>query len=1207
MSCQDCNDCNQSPVYPVNIPIPGASGSSAYVYIAFATTVALVGTPGSNATGGFLNNQPGPNSAFLAIRTVTTPVVGSPTSAFFNGYWVPLQGVSLSGINLKDDGVAVAGGPFNTVNFQGSGLTGVTVTDNGGSQATVDIVTPSLIKISYSALDALRIANTLIVGASYWIYDAGDAEGSNGGVYKEECSATYYTNPNFAHNAGIIVRAISTSQFANEAIYLARVPGRQTAATVFKKGNSYVVGAEVVSYNQVFTCINNITANVEPADDPTNWSYKFKDSNQYYITEAQLCIYQFTSQSPYGTVKARWDSRGNILRNTNPASTSNEFMKKVFRGGYDNSFNNVINFSDDSTRRPLADTSRSPLFNAQQVNYNNLYSFANNTIDTQLPPNKDATADVVSYGTRFIDVYIDNTGEFTGNNLNNAVISNISDSVRFIGNTVRNSIFYNTNFSICRQNIFDNNTVIGDLSYRTEITSTYGSYAYLLENNFTNVTTEAIVNNLGSKTWDVINNTNTGVINLGGGGTEINFIVPTYAVVGDKLKITSNTINPAINNILYTVTAIVNSSTVRIAQTLPIGIGNITATFYSASIKTSFVKFENNTINGSVLRGLNKNVATNGTNFSNNTITNSFFENYTVRLVEIPSVAEDKYAYSNPGNEVGLNTGVVNNTISNSVFLGNKLTYAFINNTINGASFFINNDRTTPRGIVGDFRNNNIQAKVGNNANVLFPLGCRFTLCTVSPAGWFAYNNITGDNIFYNLTVEAGAYIWYNNFVGRQGIAVGGNGDFVNNPGLSNVTVKAGVQMIAMNFEGREPRLSNLIIQTTSNAKEVYNLRNMQYCTIRDLKIDAANKGAVYNELRPQLFTGNINPVVNISNVAESVASATTIGGTVYQTATFTMQITTQYPHLINPLWTVAGGGPSDREISLQIGGFTTMTLASATGPGGTGLINTVNAPSTVNTGTAKVTGVIDMYNITVEVTNVYNPINGGQGWLLHSSQPGGGPSFPLGSGNYSINNDPSGALVFNYWYNVAPAQSFYTTSSLGIGSIIAPGVYEINTRIPMLASPADYTYAASSIGSRKYYVARDYNAAGAPTEWLYNGTTKTVNLPHFFDNTGGTVVFGSSVAATYEVDIINYMPENVPIRFTALPGCAVQFNLQPCNAPVAVNKIVDVNNQNTLTIQSYFTNTVASPTGRFSIYDEIILIRRGNIIKVDDRVIHTP
>ena len=1249
MSCLDCNDCNQSPIYPVNTALPGPPGASAFVYVAFAQTVNNIGVPSgpnaSSANTGFVNNQPNANSAFIAIISTNTPFPGNPPAAAFNGYWVPLQGVTVGGINLQDDNTPVANGPFTTLDFRGAGLTGVTVTNVGGGEAEIQITTAGFSKTSYADLAAIVAGSTLNPGAYYWIVDAGDAEGSFTNLYKPECSPAYYTNmtPNtinsYVHTSGIIVRATSTNQFEASAIYLARVPASTVVSSIFILNNNYSPGAKVVSYGQVFEAIspNPFNADIEPADDPTRWDYVVRDNSTDYVTEAQSCLFEFTTQvtASYGRVRARWDNKGNYLKNTNSTGTFNEGLKKIFRWGLPSVHSNQINFYDDSTRRLTADTKRSPFFNISNTNYCNIFNFSGNHIDTNLAPGVNSAAPTgYYYGTRFINIFMNSNGEITNNVFDNAAIgkiftNNANNRVRLINNKIENSVLYNVNFALCQNNNITNNSVIGDLFYKAnDVSSQNSSYTLIEEVNHTTVTTANMQYGAGSKSWSII--AAAGTVTPSAPNTILNFVgQTTYAQVSptaDIIQITSSVPNVSLVNTYHTVQNIPTSSEIVISGVYTGGpAGALNANIFNSSTPTSFTSFSNNVISNSVIRSLNKNSHSDQCWFVANTVTRSFIENQAPRIpAASPANFFNKYSYSDPGLEFGVLNGAVNedyafsrNEISNCIFLGNKITSTFSDNQIKNAAFYTNAPSTNPAGtgFNGSFRSNSIDGERGQEtlnplAFVTSATGVMFAANNFGLGSSFSGNTLRKDVLIHNVTLEAtsggeaGAIFRDSKFEGTSYYTTTNtSGSLSSSAGLYNMTFARRVNTNNNIFEGRQARWENFVMipRSSSDYKQTQYTTNISNITTRDFILTGTGKSSPYNQLGPQYFGAANNPIVNITNVTENAAYPLPLGAgptLTYQVATFTLTVVTQFPHMMN------NGAWVNRDVSLLLTGFTggfTFVGPSVTWPRGEFIsFNILSIAGVVN-------NIVDDYTFTVTITqnNGYYPLatTNTQPDEQGNSAPGV-PGIPS-AGSYVPANDTQSVLSFNYWFhlyqNYKPSSYFTTAES----SIISHNVFEPQVRIALKNGVIPSTNTPIG-GSRKFYVYKDYNA-GVPGTLLYNFTTKTITLPHFFDVMSNTVVLGTSNAAvTYEVDFIVDMPEDVLVRFVALPGCTVQFNLQPVNSsPLVTNRIIDVNNQNTLTITSYFPPTTTPST--FAVFDEIILVRRGNYIKVDDRVIHTP
>lgn len=1241
MSCLDCNDCNQSPIYPVNTALPGPPGVSSFVYVAFATTVNNIGTPISSSASGFVNNQPNANSAFIAIITTNTPFPGPPPASAFNGYWVPLQGITVSGINLQDDNIAVGGGPFTTLDFRGAGLTGVTVTNAGANEAEIQIITAGFIKTSYADLATIVTGNTLNPGAYYWIVDAGDAEGSYGGIYKPECSPAYYTGmlpaniATYAHNAGIIVRATSTNEFEASAIYLARVPASTVSSSVFSLNNNYTFGNKVVSYGQVFEVTSPVpfNADIEPADDPTRWNYIARDAADY-VTEAQSCLFQFTAQAtaPFGRVRARWDNKGNYLKNTNSTGTFNEGLKKIFRWGLSTVHSNQINFYDDSTRRLTADTKRSPFFNISNTNYCNIYNFSGNHIDTNLAPGINMAAPTgYYYGTRFINVFINPNGEITNNVFDNAAIGKIftnapTNRVRLINNRIENSVLYNVNFALCQNNNITNNSVIGDLFYRAnDVNSQDSTYTLIEEVNYTTVTTASMQYGVGSKSWNVSSALGTIIPNAP--NSILNFVgETTYAQTTPTADIIQITAASALGlqNTYHVVQSTPTTSEIVIPGIFSAPAGILTATIFNSSTTTSFTSFSNNVISNSVIRSLNKNLHSDQCWFVANTVTRSFIENQAPRIPALsPPNFLNKYSYSDPGLEFGVLSNISNedyafsrNEISNSIFLGNKITSNFSDNQIKNAAFYTNAPTTSPAGtgFNGSFRFNSIdgeksQGNLSPLAFVTSTTGVMFAANNFGLGSSFNSNTLRKDVLIHNVTLEAtvgaetGAIFRDSKFQGTSYYTTTStSGSLSSSAGLYNMTFSRRVDTNNNVFEGRQARWENFVMipRSATDYKQTQYTLNISNITTRDFILTGINKGVTYNQLGPQYFGSANNPIVNINNVTEGAAVSTTIGSFVYQTAPYTFEFVTQFPHMMNSDWI-------GKSVPLLISGFGNNAL--------TFIGNNISAPGSPNgqyiqIGTASISGtiatIVDDYTFTCTTVS-----NNSYYWVssTNTTTDAAGVTLPPGTrgcptvASYNPLTDTQSVLSFNYWFhsyqNYKPSSYFNTAES----SIISYNVFEPQVRIALnnVTIPSSNTPLG---GSRKFYVYKDYNA-GAPATPLYNFASKTLTLPHFFDVMSNTVVLGTSNAAvTYQIDFIEGMPEDVLVRFVALPGCKVQFNLEPITPTLTNNRIIRVNNQASLTITSYFPTSGTASS--FAVFDEVILIRRGNYIKIDDRVIHS-
>jgi len=1238
------NCCGDSPIYNVATPIPGPAGASAYIYVAFAETVIdggngpSSGNP-SQATVGFQLDYPTATSDWFAVITSNVPL-SPPVLADFDGYWVPLTGVTLSGINLEDDGVAVAGGPFNTVNFQGSGLTGVTVTDNGGNYATVEIVTAGLVKTHFTSFQALAAGNNLTPGASYWIVDIGDGEGNGtvGSIYQAECSPAYYANfanpvafAAYPHNTGIIVRAISNNTVDPNGIYIARVPNPLTTQW-FMPGTSYAASAPVASYNQVFTNVSGgpLVANAEPADALVSWDWVPRDNTTHYITEIQGCYIDIVNlaNSGYPAIRERWDNKNNTLKVIS-SSTSNEFIRKVFRWGVSTINGNTINLADDTSKRSISDIQRSPTFinTGQLMNYGNVRNFKDNKVDTNFNPSSDFTLKV---GTRFFHMYMNSQGQFYGNTLNNAVVSNItsngvgaSTSYRYYNNIISHSVLNNFASTSFFNNTITDHSVLGDIFYTN--TAGAGIESLLDELDFTKLPNNAIIYNFGCKTWTAAGDASSD-ITLAGPSVLVELFGPnstTGAAVGDYIQFIAT--SPA--NILNTVHVVATTPSLTsftIADpTVPSQINQvITCRFYYPSIGTSITTFKNNTISRSVFRGINKTVSAAtvsgmNTTFTNNILDYSFFENY---VTHTPlNAAFPGFAYNAPGAEYQ-GAYIADNRFTNSIFSENKLHNPFYNNTISYTSFSANHDQTATGGIVnggfiGTFAKNVFDGSGKDfpltwNGSALKSVNNRNSILVRQNSfiGIFSDNYTAATNIISQCIIQTGGFIQYCNF---KGTSV--PGDIVYGPsicaGLTSVTVNASGTLQYMLFEGVNAGLDSLTWVPTTETKQLRFTDNLRSFTIRDQKISGVTKSSIYRQVLPGLTLSKANIIRNIA-VVSSTPIPVTIGTTTYTRAIYTLDVTTQAPHLFTDA--LIGN-----LFTLGFRGFNTMRIVTdgdeSTGiPYPNGIYKTISAsePYPYFIGFlcfATVMSIVDEYTFRVEVSQGGPLYQLNIGYLLHPSNsvndstgappPGAGIVTP-----YSDSNDPQGYVDSNWWPNSYRFNPYTTIQD----SIIDPAVAGPIVRISINNSSATPPPTPTG-GSRFLYQFKNWNL-GAPSaaDRFYDPATRILTIPHFFDTIGHTVLLGSwGAAATVQIDQIRDMPDNIPVRFITSPGTTVQFNLVSVTTPATtVPSIVRDSAATTYTITAY-NNTPLGGYLEFDVYDELVLMRQGSFIRVISKIIN--
>jgi hypothetical protein len=305
----------------VELGAPGANGNdgvSSYTYIAYADDVTL-GTP--DVVTGFNADTPLPTSEWIAIITSSTPL--TPVEADFDGYWVKIKGADGSGsagINIKVNNTTVTGGPFTTLDFLGSGLSGIAGADAGSGEVDITVVTAGLITITRANALSLIGSSGLTPGASYWVYDVGDGDIGS------------------AH-AGVILRAIRNNAFDNVGIFIAKTPNR-SAVSQWSEITSYSSGTYVEDFNEVYNATTATTIGNPPCATPAEWTFVVKSNATYYRTEIHGCVYNITDDQFY----KRWDQRGNSIELTGVPSgtTANEILLQCFRWGTDNVVGNKI-------------------------------------------------------------------------------------------------------------------------------------------------------------------------------------------------------------------------------------------------------------------------------------------------------------------------------------------------------------------------------------------------------------------------------------------------------------------------------------------------------------------------------------------------------------------------------------------------------------------------------------------------------------------------------------------------------------------------------------------------------------------------------------------------------------------------------------------------------------------------------------------------
>ena len=1231
----------------INIPqaFQGEDGISSYVYIAYADNVVL-GTP--DVVTNFQYGQPDPTSEWIAIITTNTPI-NNPGVLDFEDQWVKIKGTSgvgAAGINVENNNVAVTGGPFTTLNFFAAGLTGVTVTNAGGSppQADIEIVTAGLNKRYFSGLSSEVAGSLLVPGASYWVVDLGDGERNGIVPNLSDCSAPYYaqTYPstgftNYPHTAGIILRALTANSLDSNGIYLARIPNR-SSTVLFNPTTPYTTGNYVENYNEVYQLIGtNGTYSTNPANDPTNWSFIPKDNNTYYSTEIQGCSFDINT----GFIKSRWDKRGNILKNTNYSNTVsgsqsvlNELIKKAFRWGLNDYTNNKITFYDNvlksnSFRAPdyLSNLINSGGDQTSLVNYSTIGEFSNNIIDDSSAYNLSTFA-VRTSGTRFFNNQLQNS-VFSNNKIENSVITNLSEVFSpntFINNTIKDSVINKFHYSRFRYNDISQFTVLGDIYYYVEANEGFAqssakvlcsSVAYATNSITNGIWNKSILNNLGSKSYvpGLVVGDSTSTATNSGANTLIQLNDTTgtndehYSQTGDIVYfITSPTVNlTSTFKPINTVPPSTTSFTVSGNITSSPSTGAFSLHIFYPAIDTSLADFNKNTLKNTVIRGVNKN-CTSSTYFNKNNIEYTVIDNYKQHTLDKNSVYTSSCDFSGAIEFAGgasSSKGFSANSIKNSYFYANSIINDFTDNTINNA-YFLNNGNTGTGGLVGIFSNNNL---LGINTDIVsefFPYAA-ITQTLFSPTIFFSGNNFNTTSQFYNNTIReynsvtscvlnAGSSFLSSSLEGRNLPIIGNYANYTQFTGLSSVTLNTNVRIIGITLKGRNAKLTGVTFGSNNNKEVNYNtidinspaLAFFNRFTLENFEVNPAFSTGIYGSdaLIPALFGDSVNMIRNISAISEGAPVAYILGAFTYQTTTFTFNVTTQMPHMINAtggIYSVGTEGLSTRVVSL------TNYSTGAPAPGGAYF--TFGSNSAIKL-TGTITAIVDAYTLTFTASQT--TVNDR---LLHSTNAVvdsiGNPAPGIGlSGSY--NDGGRDFINFPYWFkNIGNGQSSSEVSNVTYQrSLITPTYSELTTRIA-LGLPAGAPPAPPS-GSRNYYVYYNYTAA---TTVLYDSGTFALTLPKYFELMGGTVIFGSHTAGTYQISTITNMPEGIPIRFVTTVGCAVRFNLVATSA-LASNRIVQDSAATTYTIRTYLNSSQYA-------YDEIVLMKQNGVIRIVNKIIH--
>lgn len=1160
-------------------------------------------------------------------------------------------GGSPTGVNLELNNSPLAGGPFSTLDFLPSGLTGMSLQNLGGGTAGINIVTAALTKIYYADFLNLVSAGTLTIGASYWIVDVGDGQNDEGGLYPADCSSAYYAQPYpspafqaFAHNAGIILRAISNNSCDVNGIFLGRTVKRPSVSLFQQNIVPYNLGDIVENYNMVFEKTggaNGITYNVEAADS-TDWTFIPKDNNTYYELDIQGCIYDYNTN----IIVKRWDKYGNTLQNVTSTflltNNSNNFIKKCFRWSYSGYVGNTIFFDDDSSKSP---TLMAPIFNLNLINYSNALLFNHNTIDanvvTSLVPPTPNTQFTRYWNNQFY------ASEFSGNTVDGAIVSNIVDGGNnyFItNNVIKNSAVNNCYFNLFSNNTIVNNSMVGDLGGLFVGTGTVNLYDLNLIPNI------CIINNVGSKQWNTVTAGATlssvtlpSTIDF---GTAIftptlrpnDYIYfssgPTVELQGTLRKVLSNSSNTVFDLVDTLTTPAINQA--------------CTAICFPPSVPTKFSNFIDNEIDSTTVRGMNK-IINVPTFFTRNTLKSCFIENY----VPHPQPPQGPFIFNYydgsttvpPESEFGFsfNTkgGFTNNKCEDLILSNNRIG-EFSSNNITGAYIYDNAPNLNTFGFVGSqpctleglFAGNKLQGNASTNTNGVnefFSGAWNAQRLPYTPSIYIFNNRITGF-VQYNTFNDGSALRWCNiagTLVGNKSLgSAGGLTTLAGLTGFIETLINASVTVQGITLEGR----STLQGISFANAlqKEIGNNgpTNINNILFRDAQITNISYPATI-PLTPNLFASQNNPIRDITIDAEVPAGTVALGTPPknYAIADYNVTITTQQPHLLNNSMIGISGQP------ISIEGLQLLTVSQTTG------VPPQSFFSYLNYNPVLVTAFSDFAPLQMTIDNIIDDYTfeatfaaasfGGNGFLLATSNATSADIVnPIPSRSTGSTAPPAAAGVQYYPNSFTAANgacfnddardtytsllSLYPTrmeTASGQGSVFGTDVSlpnsnaKIKLSLTLPAGPPPPYPLIGSVGSRSYYHFVNYVSNTTP---YYNSGTGQLILPVYLDQMNITIILGGISSGIYNIDTITNLTNAVPngTRVTLLTtyDITIQINLvSPTGAntneivgPIATTPNIQLN-------ASY----IGVGSSVRSISDVIVLERMNSVWNVVEKTIN--
>lgn len=1139
------SNCNSSSIIDLNGGRQGNDGASSYTCIAFANSVTL-GSPDTVVGFGL---TPTVNTQWIAIRTSSTAFNCSAVGSF-QGYWVNIKGAtgSASLAVYENGGLEVSA--VTELDFVGSEGVGVDVTSPSANRAKIEITTAGLFKILQANFIIKQNANTLKPGAYYWICDTIDSDGLiNAGTISTAIS-------------GVIVRAVTGNTYDSQnCILLSRVPDRTQIASnmPFNEYITYSNADYTEAYNEVYLNISGASGLyyvTNPAQDTTNWQYVLK-STSYYVTEINGCSYDVLNN----IITKRWDNKGNVITNTAPVNaTGNQIILQCFRWGHYNfgpsvglpsgdniAGNNITiyqNFTGYSSGRKPAFTSTCKLDlstfsyflnniidstsnvflstyqanSTQIVNCKFLNGSSIDLVDTNILSGVSATiAQSTLKNTTFDATSVSRVWLTTdkSNIFNNCrftkVIANFENCQytnskflditagsydRDIGNNVQN---INTNITNSFDNILKDtiltNCNITNFTYNTTQNLILGDYAGGLTMSASLTATAPPLSYTVDTNLDVYSGANFGfttftALTYAAGQATITTVLSTTGIVaGDTIYLSGvagvgPTVASAalINNKYWTIDTVGANSITFTCPTLVAGTYTGSVNVYFVIEKTSFTTVTNNKITDSIIRGINKN--TKAGTISNNTFKEVVWQNYS--------------------RTIGLNSNFLAITTST---LGIDGAYAATNTYGAGteASGTIRGNQFTKTGIYNSKLSNSIINNFCQEVNFYYTL---FTAGTVE-------ENIFEEMDINNVYMTAGSgYLYRNKFSRLNNISNCGFACTVrdnkfnaystmfhpatgNTSALNSVSFKANSNEFSYNiFEGFS-NVGNFVYDIPStDINQAFNNNIFKDCSLY-------GAGLIYNFDR---FNHRENRVTNLTFAfVSTTAIVNGVAPNPLNTGTWDLTITTRSPHLykINDVIIYSISTASTTSLAFQIGAINTIPA----------IISTTNI-----SGLGTIQSITDQFTFRVSVRALSNGY-----YLMNNTNNGitGVWGSPTGANNSSA--------VFSSWNT---RTSYYEN----------PADYESSHRLITRNEDNDLTHRIdlSLTGASP---AKFYYADGVSGTVVYNSATKTLTLPVFVRNMAGTIILGGSTSGTnYDVQYINNLETNFPVRFIAAPGNTITF-----------------------------------------------------------------